>query len=165
MQIVILLLALALLGFILLRSKNRRGSRPESRRPPHLNRSNQRAIAAMQSVDDPQLAATTMMAAIANHAGPMNRQQQAAIVEQAMVNFEIDEPTAIRLLAQSHSMVQGVKDLDQCFAVLVPTIQGACTPEERDDLLDMLAEIASHCPDSSAPEIGSALAKLRNKVS
>ena len=165
MRIIFLLLAIALLGYLVLKLSRRASpGTPTNNGPRELSRSEQQTSARLETIDDPRIAATAMMAAIADYGGEITPQLQTAIVEQATQYFSIDEPTANKLLTRAHSAVRGTSDLDHCLTALAPTIRQSCTPDERNDLLDMLAEVASHCPDASSTSIGNALARLRNQI-
>ena len=116
-------------------------------------------------VDDPRIAATAMMVAVAQADGALTAREEAEIVNQAVTHFEIDAPLAEELLAHARWIVGNADDLENCFHRLTPLLRRTLDPKQREDLFEMLTAIASIAPDDDAGEAGRALASLRNRLS
>lgn len=165
MRVLILILAAIAAVYLLVNmARNRRNPGPTAKSPRRLSNYQRRVAAQLSAIDDHRVAAAAMMVATAEHDGAMTEQEETIIIEQTMSQFAIDETTALKLLKYAQAAVRKVDDLDLCLQTLAPTIGDQCTPDECDDLLEILADIALQSSDTSAVAISNAIANLRNQL-
>ena len=94
-------------------------------------------------VDDPRIAAVTMMTAIAQSDGALSERERTAILREATKHFGCDARTAEEMLSYARFMVADRHDATTTFLKLKPLIQKRCVTEERLQLVAMLRAVAA----------------------
>ena len=97
----------------------------------------------IREVDDPRMAATIMMAAIAMSDGEMTERQRATILDLMREHFEAEDADAEELLAQGRWLASADFDLSTMFGRLTNVIRTGCDDAEKRELLAMLETVGS----------------------
>ena len=105
----------------------------------------------MTLVDDPRVAAVTLMTAVAQADGALTALERATILRIAAEKFGCSGKIAEDMLAYGRFLVGHSHDPANSFRKLLPLIQKTCGPAERTDLVEMLRTLASTdgAPDSA----------------
>ena len=97
----------------------------------------------MVLVEDPRIAAVTMMTAIAQADGHLTSAERTMIVRQAMNHFSSHSKAADEMMSYPRFLLADTRDPANCFIKLQPLIMKSCGPKERADLITMLRATAS----------------------
>ena len=97
----------------------------------------------LQLVDDPRSAAAAIMTALAQADGAITDAEQAIIVREMTEKFGAGASAAEELLAHARWVVRDVVEVDTCFRRLLPVIEKACGPREKEQLIEMLEAVAA----------------------
>jgi uncharacterized tellurite resistance protein B-like protein len=92
-------------------------------------------------VDDPRLAAVTLMMAIAQSDGALTAVERATIVRQAMEHFGCSSKVADEMVGYARFLLTETRDPTNCLLKLKPLILKSCSAKERADLLAMLRAV------------------------
>ncbi len=106
----------------------------------------------LKDIDDPRIAATVMMAALASYDGAMSEREETTILREIRTRFQTDDKTATELLAQGRWLAKDAGDLNSFFSRLMPPIIRHLGPKEKADLLTMLQTVANTNGEASALE-------------
>ncbi|MEO0618259.1 MAG: hypothetical protein AAFZ01_03165 [Pseudomonadota bacterium] len=96
----------------------------------------------LRDIDDPRLAATAMMVALAQSDGALSERQEQAITTQVQATFGASSAIAQEMLAHARWLVRDVSEPETCFLKVRPVILAQCSAVERDELVEMLKAIA-----------------------
>lgn len=96
----------------------------------------------LQLIDDPRAAAAALLAALAQSDGAITDAEQTVIVREMCEKFGAGATAAEELLAHARWTVRDVAEVDTCFRRLLPVIEKACGPREREQLIEMLEAVA-----------------------
>lgn len=96
-----------------------------------------------KTLDDPALAASTMMCALAQSDSLMTERERAAILAQMARTFEIEGREAEELFAQARWLTNEMRELDGFLRRLARPVNARCTPAEKAELIEMLEAVAS----------------------
>ena len=107
----------------------------------------------MRLVDDPRIAAVTMMTAIAQSDGAMTSAERTMIVRQAMENFSCNSKAADEMLGYARFLLADNRDPNNCFLKLKSLILSKCEPKERADLIAMVRAVAGADGEPGAVEL------------
>ena len=94
-------------------------------------------------VDDPRVAAVTMMTAVAQSDGALSSAGRTTIVRRAMDHFGCNWRVANEMLDHARFVLADSQDPSHCFSKLKPLIVKRCNPSERTDLIAMLRAAAA----------------------
>jgi uncharacterized tellurite resistance protein B-like protein len=94
-------------------------------------------------IDDPRMAAVTMMTAIAQSDGALSERERAIILREAVKHFGCDAKAAAELLSYARFVLADRRDATTTFLKLKPLIQKRCVTEERRQLVAMLRAVAA----------------------
>ncbi|MEM7226108.1 MAG: TerB family tellurite resistance protein [Pseudomonadota bacterium] len=94
-------------------------------------------------IEDPRIAATAMMCAVAKCDGDISERQRAAILELVVRELRVDRALAEDLLAQGRWLTNEMKDLNALLRRASEPIQKTCTAAEKRHLLAMLESVAT----------------------
>ncbi len=94
-------------------------------------------------IQDPREAAVAIMVAVAQSDGAMTERERAAILEEAMRRFGASSKQAEDLLAHGRWITRDVRDPDNCIRKLAPILERHCAADQRADVIDMTARVAS----------------------
>lgn len=94
-------------------------------------------------VDDPRIAAVTMMTAIAQADGALTSAERTMIVRHAMEHFNCGSAAADEMLSYARFALSDARDPANCFLKLKPLIMKTCSAKERDELVAMLRAVAA----------------------
>lgn len=94
-------------------------------------------------IDDPRLAAAVMMHAIAKCDGDVTENQRVAMLDSMQTKLGLEKKTAEEMLVRARWLIQDLNDTSTTLRRAAPPVDRNCTPQEIDDLLDMLAGIAN----------------------
>ena len=97
----------------------------------------------MTLVDDPRVAAVTLMTAVAQDDGALTATERAAILRLAVEKFSSSGKVGEDMLAYGRFLVGNSHDPANSFRKLMPLIQKTCGPTERAELIAMLRTVAS----------------------
>lgn len=97
----------------------------------------------IREVDDPRMAATIMMSAIAMADGEMTERQRAAILDLMKQHFEADGADAEELLAQGRWLASADFDLSTMFGRLSGVIRSECDGTQKRELMTMLETVGT----------------------
>ena len=97
----------------------------------------------MVLVEDPRIAAVTMMTAVAQADGALTSAERTMIIRQAMDHFSCNSKAADEMLSYARFLLADTRDPSNCFLKLKPLIMKSCGPRERVDLVDMLRAAAA----------------------
>ena len=100
-------------------------------------------VDALLLVDDPRIAAVTMMTAIAQSDGALTAAERTAIVRQSMDHFNCGSKSAEEMLGYARFLLAETRDPANCFLKLRPLIVKSCNAKERTDLIAMLRIVAA----------------------
>jgi uncharacterized tellurite resistance protein B-like protein len=106
----------------------------------------------LQFIDDPRAAAAAIMTALAQADGAISEAEQAVIVREMCETFGAGASAAEELLAHARWAVRDISDVEICTRRLLPIIEKACGPEEREQFIDMLEAVAAADGQPSASE-------------
>jgi uncharacterized tellurite resistance protein B-like protein len=101
------------------------------------------AVDLLTEVQDPRMAATVMMVALAQSDGAITAAENTVIQRHVTGKLGATAAQSEDLIAHGRWLVRDVIDPDNTFRRLIPVIQKSCTPEEVDDLISMLEAVAS----------------------
>jgi uncharacterized tellurite resistance protein B-like protein len=97
----------------------------------------------IRKIDDPRMAATVMMCAMAQSDGYMTEPEKAAILAQMRGPLELDSAEAIEVFAHAHWLTGDMKDLSALLRRASKPIIESCTAAEKADLIEMLSRVAA----------------------
>ena len=97
----------------------------------------------VKQIDDPRLAATVMMCAVAKSDGEITERQRGVILQRMGRYFEMAEAEAEDMLAHARWLASEVKDLSSFLQRSSGTVRAACTQREKGDFVDMLTALAA----------------------
>jgi uncharacterized tellurite resistance protein B-like protein len=107
-------------------------------------------VDAMTLVDDPRIAAVTLMAAVAQADGALTAAERETILRLSSEKFSCSPKAAQEMLSYGRFLVGQSHDPANSFRKLLPIIRKTCGPTERSDLIGMLRTVAA--ADGTAPE-------------
>ncbi len=114
-------------------------------------------------IQDPREAAVAIMIAVAQSDGAMTERERAAILAEAMSRFGANKKQAEELLAHGRWITREARDPDNCIRKLAPILERCCASEQRADVIEMTARVAS--AEGSPGDIEQrALSKLRQAL-
>lgn len=105
----------------------------------------------LREVDDPRLAATAMMVALAQTDSPLSEREETVITAQVRSYFDADDKLAAELLAHARWLVRDTTDPENCFLKVRPIILKSCGPKERSELIDMMNAVAAAGSNAETP--------------
>jgi len=97
----------------------------------------------VQSVEDPRLAATAMMVALAQNDGALTEREHIAIAEQLRDRFNTQPTQCEEMLAHARWIVSAQSDIDTTLRKLFNVIRTKCGPKEIAETFEMLDAVAS----------------------
>ncbi len=97
----------------------------------------------MTLVDDPRIAAVTLMTAIAQADGALTAAERETILRLGSENFSCSTNITEEMLSYGRFLVGHSHDPANSFRKLLPLIQKTCGPTERADLIAMLRAVAA----------------------
>ena len=97
----------------------------------------------MVLVEDPRIAAVTMMTAVAQADGALTAAERSMIVRQAMDHFSCNSKTADEMLSYARFLLADNRDPSNCFLKLKSLVMQKCSPKERADLITMLRAVGA----------------------
>lgn len=104
---------------------------------------NKTRVDAMREIEDPRLAGTAMMVAVAKADGDLTEAQVTAIRGAMAETFTMDADAAGEMLAEARWLATDLGDTGSFVRRLSPPVLKACTAEERNDLVDVLTRVAA----------------------
>ncbi len=104
---------------------------------------NKSRVDVIRDIEDPRLAGTAMMVAVAKADGDLTSAQIRAVRDAMTGTFRMDDAAADEMLAESRWLSNDLGDLGSFLRRLSPAVQKACTDEEKSDLIDVLTRIAA----------------------
>jgi uncharacterized tellurite resistance protein B-like protein len=97
----------------------------------------------LDQVDDPRMAATVMMVALAQNDGALTDREQNTILSNLLTRFDAKPPVNVEMLAHARWVVREPRDIDNTLRKLLPVIQKKCSPSEiAAELFEMLESVA-----------------------
>ena len=99
--------------------------------------------APLAEIEDPRLAATVSMLAIAKVDGELTERQRAAITEHLQDTLKMDQAESEDMIAEARWMIQDLSDLETVLRRAAKPIEARCTESERRDLIEMLRAVAA----------------------
>ena len=96
-----------------------------------------------KTLDDPALAASTMMCALAQSDSLMTDRERQVILEQMARTFQIEGREAEELFAQARWLTNEMQELDGFLRRLAKPVNERCTPLEKAELIEMLSAVAA----------------------
>lgn len=97
----------------------------------------------LREINDPRVAATAMMVALAQADNPLSEREEAVISAQIGSYFNADDTLTAELLAHARWLVRDVTEPENCFLKVRPIILDSCGPKERGELIDMMSAVAA----------------------
>ena len=97
----------------------------------------------MTLVDDPRVAAVTLMIAVAQADGALTATERAAILRTTIEKFSCSGKVAEDMVAYGRFLVGNSHDPANSFRKLLPVIQRGCGAAERTELVAMLRAVAN----------------------
>lgn len=97
----------------------------------------------LDAVDDPRMAATAMMVAIAQNDGALTEREHIAICKNLETLFDAKPPLNEEMLAQARWIVSENRDIDNTLRKMLNIIRTKCGPKEIAELFEMLDSVAS----------------------
>ena len=116
-----------------------------------------------KTIEDPREAAGAMMAAVAQHDGVFSEREHKTIIDQMVLHFGCDEKVADEFLARGRWHVRDSENLGSILRRLAPSINQACTSDERQGLIAMLLEVANADGKANRTDIR-AIASLSRRI-
>jgi len=104
----------------------------------------------IRKIDDPRLAATVMMCAMAQSDGHMTEPEKAAILGQMRGPLELEQAEAVELFAHAHWLTGDMKELSSLLRRASKPVLERCTADEKTGLIDMLSQVAAADGEPSA---------------
>ncbi len=95
-----------------------------------------------RDVDDPRLAATIMMYAVAHSDGDLTERQRNAIMAQMTGQFAMGDKAAQEMFAQARWLTPDGADLSSLLARVSKPVLDGCAGQEKRDLIGMLHGVA-----------------------
>lgn len=96
-----------------------------------------------KQLDDPALAASTMMCALAQSDSLMTDRERQVILDRMAQTFQIEGNAADELFAQARWLTNEMGDLDSFLRRLARPVNERCTAAEKAELIDMLTAVAA----------------------
>lgn len=96
----------------------------------------------LDQVDDPRIAATAMMVALAQNDGALTEREQSTILSNLASHFEATPSVSAEMLAHARWLVREPRDIDNTLRKLLGVIHRRCSPSEIADLFGMLESVA-----------------------
>ncbi len=96
----------------------------------------------IREIDDPRVAATVMMAAVAQADGELTERQRDAIMGHIRTDLGVGGREATEFFAQGRWLAADAGDLTTTLHRLTGLIGMACSVEEKRQLIDMLTDVA-----------------------
>ena len=106
-------------------------------------RQSQERVTTLSEIEDPRLAATVMMVAMAKCDGDLTERQRAAIIERMEIVLEMDPTDSEAMIAEARWLVQELSDIETVLRRASGPIEACCTEAERRDLIAMLRIVAA----------------------
>jgi uncharacterized tellurite resistance protein B-like protein len=97
----------------------------------------------LDGVDDAREAAAAMMVAAAQSDGSITERERTAMAAEMSRRFGATLQQAEALIARARWLVQDRTDAGEVFRRLTPLIKRTCGPQEKSDLIEMLATVAA----------------------
>ncbi len=97
----------------------------------------------VRKIDDPRLAATVMMCAVAQSDGYMTEPEKAAILKQMGGALELQQAEAVETFAHAHWLIGDMKELGSLLRRASKPIFERCTAAEQAGLIDILSQVAA----------------------
>lgn len=117
----------------------------------------------LAQVEDPRMAATAMMVAIAQNDGALTEREQGIILGNLSARFDAKAPLNEEMFAHARWIVRGPRDIDTTLRKLMAVIQRQCGPTEVAETFDMLEDVANaDCAPGSMEKL--AIEKLRRSL-
>lgn len=97
----------------------------------------------IRKIDDPRVAATVMLCAMAQSDGHTTEREKAAILEQMRGPLELEQAEAVEIFAHAHWLVGDMKELSALLRRASKPILERCTAAEKAGLIEMLSQVAA----------------------
>ena len=117
-----------------------------------------------RNVEDPCLAATVMMCAVANSDGVMTERELDTIRDLMERHFQMARDDCEVMLGEARWMAQEAKDLSSFLQRLSRPVSDCCNERERADLIAML-EAVDRVEGGGSEIVADALANLQRRLS
>ena len=95
----------------------------------------------IREVDDPRIAATIMMVAVAEYDGALTDAEHQTMRRQICTKFGASEALADELIAHARWLNRNGGDIGSLFLKLKPVVEAKCAPRERSELIEMLRQV------------------------
>lgn len=103
------------------------------------------------ATDDPRIAVAAMMYALARHDGPVTQQEEALMMGLLRARIGLDPDAAELCFSGGRRLARSLRgDLNARLHQLIGPIERKCNAKEREDVVDMLHQVAGR----SAERIG-----------
>lgn len=99
-------------------------------------------VDALREIDDPRLAATVMMVAIAKSEGDLTESQKKTILDQVETRLQIGGDAAQELFVHARWLISDLGDVDTVVRRTTRPVAARCTDGEKSELIDMLRTVA-----------------------
>ena len=159
--LVVIVVLVAVLGWLLLRGRARPGQLSDDRKPALPGRQRGKLLTPdlLDSIEDPREAAAAMMVAVAEADGTLSPSEFAAIVSEMEMHFDATAEEAEALIDCGRTLSAACPRFSEVLRRLAPLIRHHCTDDECNDLIEMLGNVAT--ADGAADErIVAELARL-----
>lgn len=97
----------------------------------------------LELVQDPREAAVTMMVALAQSDGAITERERRAILMQIVKRFGATGVQAEAMMAHGRWFARDAADVSRCVQKLTPLVKRSCTPEQIEDILIMVEDVAA----------------------
>jgi uncharacterized tellurite resistance protein B-like protein len=97
----------------------------------------------LDAIEDAREAAAAMMVAAAQSDGGITERERTVITSEIRERFGASRRQAEELFARARWLVQDRTDAGEVFRRLTPLIKRTCGPQEKSDLIEMLAAVAA----------------------
>lgn len=104
---------------------------------------NRARVDVIKEVDEPPLAATIMMIAIAQSVGSISQAHHSLISANIRKYFKVSESEEQQLFGEARWLVGDATDPNTTIHRVRATIDSRCSPQEKRELLDMLLALAN----------------------
>lgn len=96
----------------------------------------------IKQIEDPRLAATAMMCALAQSDSLLTDRERQVILEQMAHYLEVGGQAAEEMFAEARWLTKEMRDLDTFLRRLAAPVNQLCSAEEKAQLLEMLSAVA-----------------------
>jgi uncharacterized tellurite resistance protein B-like protein len=96
----------------------------------------------IEHLEDPREAAAILLYQIASYDGAITERQRSAMVSEMRRAFSCDEETAEGLFAFARMAIGEINDASNSLKKILKPIEGACTADEKRELVDILLRVS-----------------------